>query len=297
MVNHRRAVMMLVLLLITSFSPALMPDDSQELLETLELEEVDFSEHQRLDIATMNWHKADSMGLSGIEINSYSNQIHLASGSFDPLTSEGPKVVGHLNDELDYLKTGFAILQLETGTSLEKLQEKYSFTILDNLAGGSSMIRLSSNTVQTFNQINNDESVRWLGNMHPGWRVSDEVLVTESTYNLMLIPSNDLQIGGFEKLVFDLTSYGADDAWCGIGACQVSVSDINLVDFIHRTSKDGRIIWIEQGYGLELHNAVAGAISGVVNVASSASFTLDGSGEMLAITDTGLDRDHPDISG
>ena len=42
---------------------------------------------------------------------------------------------------------------------------------------------------------------------------------------------------------------------------------------------------------------MARAITGVAEVESSATFTLDGSGEMLAIADTGLDRDHPDING
>ncbi|MDP6188763.1 MAG: S8 family serine peptidase, partial [Candidatus Poseidoniaceae archaeon] len=37
--------------------------------------------------------------------------------------------------------------------------------------------------------------------------------------------------------------------------------------------------------------------SGVLNVGNNATFTLDGSGEMIAIADTGLDQDHPDVSG
>ena len=297
MVNHRRALMMLVLLLITSFSPVLMPDNIQDSLEVSDIEEINFSEQQRLELATMNWHKADSMSFDGIEVNSASSLIHLSSGSFDPLNSDGPKVVGLLHDEFDYQKTGFAILQLESGSDFEQLQKKYSFTIIDYLGEGSSIIRLPVNSEAIFAQMNDDAGIRWLGNMHPGWRVSGEIFETQETYNLMLVPSDDLQLGGFDRLVLDLTRYGADDAWCGVGACQVSVSDFNLIDFVQKTSTDGRIIWIEQGHGLELHNAVAGAISGVVNVDSSASFTLDGSGEMLAIADTGLDRDHPDISG
>ena len=129
MVNHRRALMMLVLLLITSFSPALMPDNEQDSIENLELDETNFSEKQRLELATMNWHKADSMSFNGVEISSYSGLVHLSSGSFDPLSSSGPKVVERYYDELDYQKTGFAILQLEIGSSLEKLQEKHDSTV------------------------------------------------------------------------------------------------------------------------------------------------------------------------
>ena len=296
MVNHRRVLIMLALLLITPFSPALMPA-VQDSSESLELSEPDFSEQQRLELATMNWHKAASMSFSGVETNSPSGLVHLSSGSFDPLNSEGPKVVENLHDDFDYLSTGLAILQLEYGSDLENLQTQYGFTILDYLGEGSLMIRLPANTAQTFDEMNDDSRVRWLGNMHPGWRVSEGILESQNVNSLMLIPSDDLQLGGLDKLVLDLTNYGADDAWCGIGACQVSLTGSSLSDFVEKTSTDGRIIWIEQGHGLELHNAVAGAISGVVNVASSATFTLDGSGEMLAIADTGIDRDHPDISG
>ena len=60
---------------------------------------------------------------------------------------------------------------------------------------------------------------------------------------------------------------------------------------------DGRIIWAEPTTGFVVHNAVAGAIIGLNDVAANASFTLDGTGETIAISDTGLDQDHPDILG
>ena len=292
MVNHRRVLLMLALLLLTSFSPALMSTKITPFSESLEFVEPEYSEQQKLQMATMNWHRASSMILGDVEANMMSEIVHLSAGSFDPLTTSGPKVSEFLQDESDYLNTGFAILQLEyfSSANLEELRSQYGFKVLDYLGESTMLIRLSENTVQAFEEINEDSSVRWLGNMHPGWRVSNEILEYQTLNNLMLIPSDDLSIGGFEKLVLDLTNYGADDAWCGIGACQVTLSSSNLVDFIDLVSSDGRIIWIEQGHGLELHNAVAGAISGVVNVANSATFTLDGSGEMLAIADTGLDR-------
>lgn len=299
MVTHRRVMLMLALLLLTSFSPALMTIETTPFSESLELVEPEYSEQQKLEIATMNWHRAASVSLDVIEESTISGFVHLSAGSFDPLSTSGPKVAEFLHDDLDYLSTGFAILQLEyfSSTYLDELQSRYGFTVLDYLGEATMLIRLSENTAQAFDEISENSNVRWLGNMHPGWRVSSEIFEHQTINNLMLIPSDDLSIGGFEKLVLDLTHFGADDAWCGIGACQVTLSSSNLVDFIDQVSSDGRIIWIEQGHGLELHNAVAGAISGVVNVATSATFTLDGSGEMLAIADTGLDRDHPDISG
>ncbi|RJU84379.1 MAG: hypothetical protein DWB99_00475 [Candidatus Poseidoniales archaeon] len=299
MVNHRRVLLMLALFLLTSFSPVLMSSKNNHFSESLELIEPDYSEQQKLEMATMSWHQAASMSLTGVEQHRGSGLVQLSSGTFDPLKSNGPKVTGFLSDDFDYLNTGFALLQLEyfSGIELDELQSKYGFTVIDYLGDSTMLIRLPENTAEVYDVMSEDSQIRWIGNMHPGWRVSSEVLEIQNDNTLMIIPSSDLHFGGFEKLVLDLTNYGAVDAWCGIGACQVSLSNSNLIHFIDQASSDGRIIWIEQGHGLELHNAVAGAISGVVDVENSATFTLDGSGEMLAIADTGLDRDHPDISG
>ena len=299
MVNYRRILLMLGLLVFTSFSPVYLSASEEGISKPLVLVQTEYTEQQRLEIATMNWHKADSVSFDGVEQNSPSGIVHISSGSFDPLNSVGPEVEDKYFDLIDYQNTGFAILQLEyfSSSALESLQSQYGFTILDYLGDESMLIRLPSNAIQIYQEMQVDSQVRWLGNMHPGWRISGEVLESQTVTSLMLIPSNDLQYGGFDRLVFDLTSYGADDAWCGIGACQVSITEEKIDYFVERVAFDGRIVWVEEGYGLELHNAVAGAISGVVNVASSATFTLDGSGEMLSVADTGLDRDHPDISG
>ena len=113
MVNHRRVMLMLALLLLTSFSPALMSTKITPFSESLELLEPEYSEQQKLQMATMNWHRASSMGFSDTEVNIMSELVHLSAGSFDPLITNGPKVSEFLQDESDYLNTGFAILQLE----------------------------------------------------------------------------------------------------------------------------------------------------------------------------------------
>ena len=210
MVNHRRVLLMLALLLLTSFSPALMSTKITPFSESLEFVEPEYSEQQKLQMATMNWHRASSMILGDVEANMMSEIVHLSAGSFDPLTTSGPKVSEFLQDELDYLNTGFAILQLEyfSSANLEELQSQYGFKVLDYLGESTMLIRLSENTVQAFEEINEDSGVRWLGNMHPGWRVSSEILEYQTLNNLMLIPSDDLSFGGFEKLVLDLTHQG-----------------------------------------------------------------------------------------
>ena len=80
-----------------------------------------------------------------------------------------------------------------------------------------------------------------------------------------------------------------------LSLCQVKIPLGS--DFVQNAARDGRILWTEPVAEMEIHNSIARAISGVVSIDNDASFVLDGSGEMIAITDTGLDRDHPDIDG
>ena len=104
----------------------------------------------------------------------------------------------------------------------------------------------------------------------------------------------------FPELVLELLDAGADEATCGVGQCIVSLAAVESsarLTFVEDLARDGRFLWIEPAYAMEVHNAVAAGLAGVIDVRNNASFTLDGSGETIAITDTGLDRDHPDIVG
>ena len=84
---------------------------------------------------------------------------------------------------------------------------------------------------------------------------------------------------------------GADEAWCGLHLCEIKGS-VNLESL----ARDGRLIWSETAYEMRLTNAVAGAIVGIPEVANT-TLGLDGSGEKISFTDTGIDQDHPDIIG
>ena len=139
------------------------------------------------------------------------------------------------------------------------------------------------------------ELIRYVGNVQPGYRLHPSLLYDNVYTTVSIIPASDLGYGGYEELALDLVRFGANDAWCGFTMCQVEMRDSE--EFLFNAARDGRILWIEPTSSMEVHNGVARAISGVVSLDADASFTLDGSGEMLAIADTGLDRDHPDIAG
>ena len=113
----------------------------------------------------------------------------------------------------------------------------------------------------------------------------------KTTDFISVIPAPDLKTLALEILAVDLVAMGADEAWCGLHLCEVK-GHPNL----ELLARDGRIIWSEAAHEIRLTNAVAGAIVGLPELRNS-SLGLDGSGEKIAFTDTGIDQDHPDISG
>ena len=292
----RQAFVMLILLLLTSIGP-ILSDNSEPLFE---VEGVDFtSESLDLTSIAQHWSELQSVGLTEIEFQEASGILRLQAGEFDPLLSEGPSIDYPFQNSQDHLRTGFAIIQLHRsdGTILESLEKDYSITPLDFLSDEGWLVRLPSPPSYSLELLQNDERVRWAGIQHPGWRIHSDLVVETSISHLALIPSSDLAFGGLGSLSLDLLKMGAEEVWCGIGQCEVKLHPSMQQIFIHNIMNDGRVIWTEPTHGLVLHNAVAGGIVGLNEVSANAPFTLDGSGETIAITDTGIDQDHPDVLG
>lgn len=237
--------------------------------------------------AASNWHAIEPSQTTTTALKSLDYLIHLSLGSFDPLNDELPK--SRLDDSQDYRSTGMAIVQLKhhTGSALYDLVDDYGVFVLDNLGSSSWLVRLAH--PNDLADIQNDDSVRWAGPMMPGWRVSSSV--DSVTDYIAAIPAADLKPEALEGLANDLIIMGADEAWCGLHLCEIK-GHVNL----ELLARDGRIIWSERTHELRITNAVAGEIVGVTELANN-SLGLDGSGEKISFTDTGIDQDHPDIVG
>ena len=273
MLAQRRTVIILAILLLTPLSSAI--DNPVE------------TKVNEREIAALNWHEIQPLQTSHSSLKSLDYSIHLESASFDPLTEDLPN--SRLDDINDYRSTGMAIVQLKhhTGAALYDLVDEYGLFILDNLGASNWLVRLSHPS--DLGKLQDDESVRWAGPMMPGWRVSESV--DKSTDFISIIPAADLKQSALELLAVDLVAMGADEAWCGLHLCEVK-GHPNLESL----ARDGRIIWSEEAHEIRLTNAVAGAIVGIPDVRNS-SLGLDGSGEKITFTDTGIDQDHPDIFG
>ena len=294
----RRPLFMLVLLVFTSLSP-LLTVSSIAVDSSTSSEDVILTEDQRLELAASMWHVLSPEELIQVPLQPSTGILRMNIGTFDPLAGDHPQPPVGLYDSNDFVKTGLAIVQLHAhdGVVLEQLVKRHSFTPIDFISDEAWLVRLADPPTESIRQLDADDDVRWVGAQHPGWRIDSSLMSDPSLERLALVPAADLAYGGFESLSLDLVRMGAHNAWCGVGVCEVEVPAQFAPSFIASVASDGRVIWVEPTVEFSLHNAAAAAASGVLDVSNNATFTLDGSGEMIAIADTGLDQDHPDLSG
>ena len=293
-----RSFFVLSLLMLTALSPLICTTPENTSSDTI-LDVPLASQAIDIEHAASHWSSIESSSLEDVELTVSTGILRIAAGEFDPLASLGPSVPDSLMNPTDYLSTGLGLLQLHTrdGEVLEQLSSTYALDVLDHVADEGWLVRLPNPPQTAFDALQGDERVRWIGAEHPGWRIEPSLLVEGPFDHLAIVPASDLALAGLELLSLDMVRMGAEEAWCGVGLCEAKVSPDLYSIFIENLARDGRLIWVEATTDFIVHNAVAGAIVGVDDVAANATFSLDGSGETLAITDTGLDQDHPDILG
>ena len=145
------------------------------------------------------------------------------------------------------------------------------------------------------------DGVRWAGELPIAWRVSSQIASIAGrnaiTVDLDITPAPDLTNMELKELQADLESVsesvGARDI-CDAHLCQPK--SVNAI-WIPILAMDGRILHIHQASKLTIHNSVASDIAGINQALVNSANTLNGSGEVIAISDTGLDADHGDFDG
>ena len=295
MLKPRQVLIGIILLLGISFSPLV---NSNVLVGESSIESSsELNSINGLSNSESHWNLISGESQTGHSTRELSGLLNLAHGSFDPLADEFPTIPLSYVDYNDYDVTGMKYIQFHDYDYqlITELEEAGHLTVLDILGEGNFIVRILPTHTNTLDILTNSELIRYVGNVQPGYRLHPSLLYDNVYSTVSIIPASDLGYGGYEELALDLLRFGANDAWCGFTMCQVEMRDSE--EFLFNAARDGRILWIEPTSSMEVHNGVARAISGVVSLDADASFTLDGSGEMLAIADTGLDRDHPDIAG
>ena len=299
-----RASLLLVLFLMVSTPLSTAVNATSEVAHETILEQPSAlgepSEFERLELAASHWNSMPEASVVSTPLAPSTGMIHMAAGSFDPLLGDGPELNPDVLRTNDVAHTGMAIVQmhLRDGTLFEQVAEKNDLTVLDILHDEAWLVRLPASGQVSLQELEEDERVRWVGQHQPGWRLAPSLLTQPAQAQaLAVVPTPDLGVGGYAQLATDLVHYGAAEASCDAWMCHAVVEPTTARSLVLHLAHDGRVLWTEPTSELRVHNALAWSIAGVQGVANNATFTLDGSGEMIAIADTGLDQNHPDLTG
>ncbi|HJM87635.1 MAG TPA: S8 family serine peptidase, partial [Candidatus Thalassarchaeaceae archaeon] len=138
---------------------------------------------------------------------------------------------------------------------------------------------------------------------HPGWRLQPDLMnlsldalqggVT-TLIDVDITPAGDLSLEQVDELQNNLVSTGAEEVRCDAWICQVRDLDSSWLPVL---ANDGRILFTESHYQIVVANDYARDLIKIDEVVNNHNSGLDGTGEVAAISDTGLDGDHGDFNG
>jgi len=251
-----------------------------------------------------NWVMFENPISSDYQISESSGKIHSPFGISDPLVEDLPlgpwemiglqrpndgrlHIVQSINSDLFELENELASIGIE---------------IIDHMPDDSVVISLSEeNTDAGISRVQNLSQVRWVGPMPSMWKVSNSLLtfmqfedilididVTPSPTNSPedLVDLNEL-INSFEGIQYE--SYQCDSHLCQIKSAKPLL--------IISLASDYRVSRVDPGPVLSIQNSNATIISGADFARTMSGVNLTGSGEVIGISDTGLDTDHGDFDG
>jgi uncharacterized membrane protein len=256
------------------------------------------------DISKGEWLLINDATINDYPLRESSGYIHSPLGSFDPKDGYVPLGPENFIDFESFSKTGIVIVQSRSSDMTlltNKLQEENTISILDYIPDDSLIIRIDGeDKAQKFQQISKFNEVRWIGELPIAWKISKSLIShyfeNTNAIDVNLIPAKDLSIEELVELNRDMSflSSSSRAKICDSSLCQIK--DLNP-SFLPLMAMDGRILKIEIASILTPHNNNARLISGIDEALFLSDNTLNGTGEVLAISDTGLDSDHGDFEG
>ena len=233
------------------------------------------------------------------QLRQTSGLIHSPYGSFDPLVHDAP-VFGEL-DTGEYSQSDRPVYVIQSHSSdisgISSAVQEIGGFILDYLPDSALLVRFPIHaSVDVF--LSSLEDLRWSGQMPDLWRVSPEILQNDplSELELHILPASDLTDKELISLENDLSAVSNSELSSNCDPWLCTVDNVEAM-WIPLLSKDWRILNIQLGSEASVYNSAARNISGVEDAYQQSSISLDGTGEVIAISDTGLDEDHGDFDG
>ncbi|MDC0055563.1 S8 family serine peptidase [Deltaproteobacteria bacterium] len=241
------------------------------------------------------WTEISPSGMIPVDLRESTGVLHLSTGAFDPLLQEDPT--------LTILPTGFSsqvvLIQLHTTDAmvLAELADIYSLSILDHMPDEAWIVRVPSQ--DRIPALENESSVRWISPLNIAWRMSEGLqqvwVEPPSLLDISLILAPDLSEVGIEQLETRLKDLQAREVWCGWTQCEIWGMEWNNGQITNLIADDSilHISLLEKSAPL---NSYAAQTVELDEVLGTLNMNLDGSGEVIGVSDTGIDSSHPDLN-
>ena len=256
------------------------------------------------DTSSQEWNELSVVFDSFYGIKNFTGIIHSPFGDFDPLIDIMPLGPENLYDSSAIHRTGLAIIQSNSVdmTKLIELLNLYEFPIIDVIPDSALIIRLPIDDILDSKELlEKSEQVRWIGDLPIAWRVSPNLVTLSGRggiiVDLDITPAPDIGINELNELEKDFKSLSDSSITrdiCDAYLCQLKDIDVSWIPVL---AMDGRILSINPSSIIAIHNNNAKQLIGVYDALNQSSIVLNGSGEILAISDTGIDDDHGDFNG
>ena len=247
------------------------------------------------------WFRAEPSE-SRYELRTASGLIHSPYGTFDPIVDPLPLGPENLYDPFAIERTGMLLVQSTSSdmTAMLDLVKQLGLDVIDNVPDNSVVVRIDTEEhTEIIHRLLDDDSIRWAGQLPISWRVSPSLVpfagFDEYMFDLDITPAPDLAKADILALSKDMQMISENSEsrdYCDSYLCQPK--NVNAA-WIPILAMDGRILRIDIAAEYTVHNSNASSIGGLQDTRNSSGLGLNGSGEVLAISDTGLDEDHGDF--
>jgi uncharacterized membrane protein len=251
-----------------------------------------------------NWVMLENPISSDYQLSASSGKIQTPFGIFDPLAEDPPlgqwQAIG-LQRPYD---ARLHIVQSISPDLFELQNELISIgiEIIDHIPDDSVVISLPEEASDSeISRVQNLSQVRWAGPMPSTWKVSKSLLALtqygDSLIDLDVTPSpanSPQDLASLDALLNDLEGIEHETSQCDAHLCQIKSAKPSLITSL---ASDHRITRVEPGPVLSIQNSNASIISGVDLARDISGANLTGLGEVIGISDTGLDADHGDFDG
>ena len=260
------------------------------------------------DEAAEFWSPTSPVRMLEAPLKESSHEIHTVFGSFDPTKHETPLPPEPFRDHFDVENTRYIIVQLveHDRFALEDFINRLGIVDLDYIPDDSYLLRIPADSEKAaiaLEEISNHPLVRAVIIQHPGWRVHPDLIKIAidsidrqvvPLIDLDITPAGDLSSLQLEGLQSDLIKTGANEVRCDAWLCQVIEINPSWLEVL---ANDGRILFTEPHNKIVITNNYARDLIRVDEVINNHNSGLDGTGEVAAISDSGLDGDHGDFTG